>query len=225
MQTLIKDIMSKLILESLSNDKLKVFHKLKSFRKIGVLGGGTALSLQIGHRISYDFDIFTYNKLEPSLWRKARDTFGKGTLRLLDLEDQLNLSTPESVYVTFFYDGYKLLFDTIKTEYLDLLDIKDIATNKAFTIGRRPKWRDYVDLYFLLKNDYISFENLISMSKKKFGAGFSEKLFFEQLIYWGDIEDYDIEYLVENIEPQVIKDFLELKVKNFTSKFLFCGRP
>lgn len=212
--------MSKLILESLSNDKLKVFRKLKSFRKIGVLGGGTALSLQIGHRISYDFDIFTYDKLEPSLWRKARNTFGKGTLRLLDIEDQLNLSTPESVYVTFFYDGYKPLFDPIETEYLDLLDIKDIAANKAFTIGRRPKWRDYVDLYFLLKKDYITFENLILMSKKKFGAGFTEKLFFEQLIYWGDIEDYDIEYLAENIEPQVIKDFLELKVKNFTSKFL-----
>lgn len=212
--------MSKLILESLSNDKLKVFRKLKSFRKIGVLGGGTALSLQIGHRISYDFDIFTYDKLEPSLWRKARNTFGKGTLRLLDIEDQLNLSTPESVYVTFFYDGYKPLFDPIETEYLDLLDIKDIAANKAFTIGRRPKWRDYVDLYFLLKKDYITFENLILMSKKKFGAGFTEKLFFEQLIYWGDIEDYNIEYLAENIEPQVIKDFLELKVKNFTSKFI-----
>lgn len=216
----IKDIMSKLILESLDNDKLEVFHKLKNFRNIGVLGGGTALSLQIGHRISYDFDIFTYNKLEPSLWRKARDTFGKGTLRLLDIEDQLNLLTPESVYVTFFYDDYKLLFDPIKTEYLDLLDIKDIAANKAFTIGRRPKWRDYVDLYYLLKKDYISFENLILMSRKKFDAGFSEKLFFEQLIYWGDIEDYDIEYLAENIEPQVIKDFLELKVKNFTSKFV-----
>jgi len=217
--------MSKLILESLNNDKLKVFHKLKSFRKIGILGGGTALSLQIGHRISYDFDIFTYNKLEPSLWRKARDTFGKGTLRLLDLQDQLNLSTPESVYVTFFYDDYKPLFDPIKTNYLDLLDIKDIAVNKAFTIGRRPKWRDYVDLYFLLKKDYISFENLILMSKKKFGAGFSEKLFFEQLIYWDDIEDYRIEYLAGNIEPQVIKNFLELKVKNFTNKFIKSHQP
>ncbi len=212
--------MSKLILESLNKDRLEVFHKLKSFRQNGILGGGTALSLQIGHRISYDFDIFTYNKLEPSLWRKARDIFGNGTLRLLDTEDQLNLSTPESVYVTFFYDEYRSLFDPIKTEYLDLLDIKDIAANKAFTIGRRPKWRDYVDLYFLLKKDYISFENLIKMSKKKFGAGFSEKLFFEQLIYWNDIEDYGIEYLVENIEPKVIKDFLELKVKNFTDKFV-----
>lgn len=220
MKILIKDTMSKLILESLSNDRLKVFHRLKDFRKIGVLGDGTALSLQIGHRISYDFDIFTYNKLDPSLWRKARNIFGKGTLRLFDTEDQLNLSTPESVYVTFFYDDYKSLFSPIKTEYLDLLDIKDIAANKAFTIGRRPKWRDYVDLYFLLKKEYISFEDLITWSRKKFGAGFSEKLFFEQLIYWNDIEDYDIEYLIENIEPQIIKDFLELKVKNFTSEFL-----
>jgi len=77
-----------------------------------------------------------------------------------------------------------------------------------------------VDLYFLLKKSYVSFENLIAVSKKKFGAGFSEKLFLEQLIYWGDIESYDIEYLAENIEPQVIKDFLESQVKNFTDKFV-----
>lgn len=210
--------MSKLILESLSNDRLKVFHKLKGFRKIGVLGGGTALSLQIGHRISYDFDIFTYDKLEPSLWRKARDTFGKGTLRLLDIEDQLNLSTPESVYVTFFYDDYKLLFDPIETGYLDLLDIKDIATNKAFTIGRRPKWRDYVDLFFLLKNNYLSMEDLISLARKKFGAGFSEKLFFEQLIYWDDIDNYKIEFLTKEVQPEEIKKFLTKEVEKFTSK-------
>ena len=40
------------------------------------------------------------------------------------------------------------MFKPIKTDSMDLMDIKDIATNKAYTIGRRPKWRDYVDIYF-----------------------------------------------------------------------------
>ena len=30
---------------------------------------------------------------------------------------------------------------------------------KAYTLGRRGKWKDYVDLYFILK-DYFSFSEI-----------------------------------------------------------------
>ena len=212
--------MSKLILESLDKDKLEVFKKLIAFNKIGTLGGGTALALQIGHRISYDFDIFTYDKINPHLWTKVRSTLGKDSFRYLDTEDQLNIATSTSVYVTFFYDEYKSLFKPIKTGYIDLMDIRDIATNKAFTIGRRPKWRDYTDIYFLIKNKHILLEEIIKLSKQKFGNGFSEKLFLEQLTYWGDVEDYDIKFLKETVEPEIIKDLLLSEATKFSSKYL-----
>ena len=35
-----------------------IFEKLVKFKKPGYLAGGTALALQLGHRVSYDFDIF-----------------------------------------------------------------------------------------------------------------------------------------------------------------------
>jgi len=212
--------MSKLILESLDKEKLEVFNKLRAFNKIGVLGGGTSLALQIGHRISFDFDIFTFDKLDSYLWTKVRNILGKDCSRYLDTEDQLNIMTPTSVYVTFFRDDYKSLFKPIKTDFIDLMDIRDIATNKAFTIGRRPKWRDYVDIFFLIKNKHLTLEDIIKLSKQKFENGFNEKLFFEQLIYWTDIEDYKIVYLKNDIEPQIVKDFLEKEVINYTNKFL-----
>lgn len=205
--------MLKLILESFDKNRLIVFEKLKFFRNIGVLGGGTALALQIGHRVSFDFDIFTHQKLASDLWEKIKNVFGKNSEKLLDSEDQLNLLTPENVTVTFFYDDYKNLFDPIKTEAINLMNPKDIATNKAFTIGRRPKWRDYVDLYFLLKNKHIFLEELIKLSEKKFGSDFSEKLFLEQLVYWNDIGDYVIEFTGSEIPAEKIKRFLEDEVK------------
>ena len=217
--------MSKLFLDLLDKNRKDTFSKLKVFSNIGVLGGGTALALQIGHRKSYDFDIFINKKIDKNVWRKSKEVFSKDCIKILENEDQLDLVTPDNIKVTFFNDDYSSLYASINNESIALMDIKDIATNKAFIQGKRPKWRDYVDLYFLLKKDYISFENLILMSKKKFGAGFSEKLFFEQLIYWDDIEDYRIEYLAGNIEPQVIKNFLELKVKNFTNKFIKSHQP
>lgn len=36
-----------------------VFAKLVALKRIGVMAGGTALAFQLGHRRSYDFDIFT----------------------------------------------------------------------------------------------------------------------------------------------------------------------
>jgi len=212
--------MLKLILESLNKNQLLVFEKLSAFKDFGVLGGGTALSLQIGHRVSYDFDIFTHEKLKSSLWKKAKEVFGNNSEKLLNTEDQLNLLTPESVYVTFFYDEYQSLFNPIKTVSINLLDLKDIAANKTYVLGKRPKWRDYVDLYFLLKEKYISLEELINLSLKKFSNDFSEKLFLEQLIYWDDVEDYEITFLNKEVPSEKIKEFLEKEVKAFKNKTL-----
>lgn len=182
------------------------------------LGGGTALALQIGHRISFDFDIFAFDKLNRYLWTKVRNIFGKNCARFIDTEDQLNFSTPKSVYVTFFRDDYSSLFKPIKTDTIYLMDIRDIATNKAFTIGRRPKWRDHVDIYFLIKSKYLNLEEIMKLAKQKFGLGFSEKLFLEQLTYWSDIEDYGVKYLKDNIEPETIKKLLLSEATKFTKK-------
>lgn len=45
--------MSKLILEILDTNRLDSFKKLKTFKQYGILGGGTALALQIGHKKSF----------------------------------------------------------------------------------------------------------------------------------------------------------------------------
>jgi len=210
--------MSKLFLESLDSNRLVVLKKLTDFKHLGVLGGGTALSLQIGHRGSYDFDIFIEEKLGSKIWQKAKDVFGKNSIKLLDVEDQLDLTTPEGIKVTLFHDDYKLLFKPTENEFVNLMDIKDIAAYKAFIQGRRPKWRDYVDLYFIIKKNYLTLEKIIELALKKFGNDFSEKLFLEQLVYWDDINNYEIEFINKNIAPGEIKLFLENEVKTFKKK-------
>lgn len=217
---LINDFMSKLILESLDSKRLEVLKELKAFSNIGVLGGGTALALQIGHRISYDFDIFTYELPSPYLWTKAKKVFGSSLHRTKDEEYQLDILTNSGVSITFFNDDYQQLFEPISTDYFDLMDIRDIASNKAFTIGRRPKWRDYVDIYFILKENHLSMSELIKISNKKFGNGFSEKLFIEQLTYWGDITDFEIKYLKNEIDPKIVQDFLLTESQKFLSNSL-----
>lgn len=212
--------MSKLFLESLDVNRLTVFNKLRNFRNIGILGGGTALALQIGHRKSFDFDIFVNQKIDKRLWQKAKGVFGENSIKILDSEDQLNLNTPEGIGITFFLDDYQNLFPAVLCEQVNLMSVKDIAANKAMLQGKRPKWRDYVDLYSVLKGRHIGLQELIKASKRKFENDFSEKLFLEQLVYWNDISDYTIEFVGHEVLKEEIKNFLEKEVKIYKEKFL-----
>ena len=89
--------MTQLHLESLDKYRQEMFKKLVSFRSDGALAGGTAIALQIGHRRSFDFDIFTHLPLTTNLWNKARKVFGNGVLKTLSTENQLNFVTSENI--------------------------------------------------------------------------------------------------------------------------------
>lgn len=181
----------------------------------GVLAGGTAIALQIGHRFSYDFDIFTCKPITPNLWSKVKRVFGWGCLKTMETKTQLNFFSPKSIRMTFYYSEFPPLFPTIKTKAIDLFDLKDLATNKAFTIGRRGKWRDYVDLYFLLKENYINLEELIDLAQKRYRDDFPKKLFLEQLSYFGDIEDFDTKYCRDEVSKEAVKNYLMEETRRF----------
>jgi len=110
--------------------------------------------------------------------------------------------------------------EKVKTSSLPLFDKRDIAADKAYTVGRRPAWRDYVDLFFLLKGGHVSLEKVIRDAKRKFGTLFAEKLFLEQLTYYKDIKNFKVEFIEKKYSPKQIQDFLKKKVSRYISKEL-----
>lgn len=206
--------MSELFLDTLDKNRLTVFKKLVNFKDIGVLGGGTAIALQINHRRSFDFDIFLNEPIKENLLTKAHKIFGPGCVQTLNITDQINLVTPENVSVTFFYDSAPSLFPVIKTKPIDLMNLRDLASNKAVTIGFRGKWRDYVDVYFLLREKKTSLKEIISVSQKRRGLEFSTRLFLQQLTYFDDLTDYTIDFIGSPVSPEEIKNFISQQAKN-----------
>ena len=88
-------------------------------------------------------------------------------------------------------------------------DLISLGAMKAFALGRRSKWKDYVDLYFLLKNNY-GLKEIVNKSIAIYGQEFSEKLFRAQLAYHEDI-DYSekVEFLPGfEVDENEIKAFL-----------------
>lgn len=207
--------MSKLYFEVLDPERQEVFKRLKDFSKEGTFGGGTALSLQIAHRRSYDFDVFVGKPIKKKMLRKAQEVFGEDLKLLVDSGDELSFLTPEEIKVSFVYFPFKHLHRGMATASISLFGIKDLASNKAYTIGRRGEYRDYVDLFFLLKKG-LKLEKIIEEAQERFKGAFSEKLFLEQLTYFGDLKDFAIEFINEEYSPKQVLNFFEKAVADYT---------
>lgn len=61
----------------LTSNQKAVFGKPGILKEIGVMAGGTVLSLQLKHRKFYDFDIFTPKNISPNLSWEIKKIFGK----------------------------------------------------------------------------------------------------------------------------------------------------
>ncbi len=183
--------------EILSEKQIELLSVMEQFKREYYLVGGTAIALHIGHRRSIDFDLF---KLSPINHKKNLDKLNasifsyKVTRRV---EEQMNLIIND-VKVTFF----QYPFDIKATEKFENIfripSLIDLAAMKAYALGRRSKWKDYVDLFFLL-TEHFSIGQISARANEIFGNLYSEKLFRSQLCYFGDV-DYteQIDYLFAN---------------------------
>jgi hypothetical protein len=90
-----------------------------------------------------------------------------------------------------------------------------LAAMKAFALGRRSKWKDYVDLYFILRDNY-SIKEISQEAEKVFSQQFSEKLFRGQLAFHKDIDFSEpVEFMGPAIPDDEIKEFLIDKATDF----------
>jgi len=211
--------MSSIHLDLLDKQRREVFEKLEAFSKSAVLGGETALMLQIAHRLSFDFDLFVGRPLEKEDLSKARRTFKIAQI-LVNTKEQLTVITDRGIDITWLYYPYRPIASKVKTSSLSLCAVEDIAADKAYTIGRRATWRDYVDLYFIFRQDLVNIFDLVKLSERKFGVEFNPKLFLEQLVYFEDIEISKMSFVQEKPTVLGIQDFLKKQVKEFREKEL-----
>ena len=209
--------MSKIYLDLLDKSRKKVFSTLSAFKPLGYLAGGTALALQINHRKSKDFDVFINQAVDNNLRLKIKKTFGEVNF-YANTDDQISFETKNHVKITFLWYYFKPLKQFIDTDSLSLVSVDDIAADKAITIGRRAVWRDYVDIFFLLKEKILTLDSIISYAKKKFKGEFVETQFLEQLSYFGDLKEVPIEFVKHSYSSSEIKPYLEKEVSLYVKK-------
>lgn len=180
------------------------------------LAGGTALALQIGHRRSIDFDFFAEEPLERNLLQKVKGVFKGFEIQMTyQSPEQLNV-TINAVKATFLNYPYPNLYPLIPYRAIKLTTVSEIALMKAFSIGKRLSYKDYVDWYFLLSGRHVSLPEILIDAKKKFSTDFNDRLFLGQLVSLGDVPEQKIDFLKESVSRTTIEETLKKAVIGIT---------
>ena len=171
------------------------------------LVGGTALSLQIGHRKSIDLDFFSITDFD----NQEILNFLKPDVILQDSKRILQLVV-EGIRVDFVSLPYSLIDKLYIEDTIRLASIKDIVAMKLKAIAGRGSKKDFYDIYCLL--NLYSMKDMIVLFKNKYP---DHEIFtvYKSLLYF---EDADIEpdlILFEKLEWTKVKDKISMEVKSF----------
>jgi hypothetical protein len=193
--------------EILNPGQVELLAFVGQFKREFFLVGGTAIALYIGHRRSIDFDLFKYNPIKPKSIVDKITLSGYQYIVTRRVTEQLNINI-NNVKFTFFQYPFKIEANQVFEGLLRLPALIDLAAMKAYALGKRSKWKDYVDMYFLIK-DYFTIEQISVRAEEIFGPLFSKKLFRVQLSYFDDINYSEpVEFLCHEVSENEIKEFL-----------------
>lgn len=170
--------------------------------------GGTALSLQLGLRLSYDFDFCVPEQFNNEVLLQELKALGKievkqnqkGTCDII-----LN-----GVQVSFFYYPNILIDEFITTNEmprLKMASILDIAIMKLVAIGGRGAKKDFFDLYHIIDKCDFTVEQLAKGLIQKCGENINYVNVIMGLSYFEDAEQEILPKTFVNSDWKKIKQF------------------
>jgi len=184
--------MSDIFENVLTKEMRELYPALSNFKEDFYLAGGTGFALLVGHRISVDFDLFSNKPIKKTLLDKVDEVFSKFERQVIvNKKTELTVLINE-VKVTFLEYPFPVVLSKEKNIPIEILSAKEILATKAYSIGRRGAYKDYVDVYIGLNEGVAGLEEIIRLAEEKYGGSFNGRIFLEQLTYLDDIEEADI---------------------------------
>ncbi len=201
-------ILKNMHLEILDKEQIELLPFIKKYAKAYYLVGGTAIALHIGHRRSIDYDLFTQDKVNVLRIKKQVSVSGLRSHVIVQKTDQIHFTINE-VKLTFFQFPFFIPAENYYEKYFRVPDLLTLAAMKAFALGGRGKWKDYVDLYFIIKY-HFNIRDICAKAVQLFSDVFNPSLFCKQLCYFDDISfEEQIEFMPGfEVSEKEVKEFL-----------------
>lgn len=198
----------------LTRESKKLFPKLSVFKEDFYLAGGTALALQIGHRISVDLDLFSPHPIKKTLLARVEETYKEMPKEIFVNNSRELTLLIHGVKHTFRHYPFPVILPFIEDKIINLLSSKEILATKAYTVGRRGVFKDYIDLFSGLASGVSSLQEIVSLAREKYEDTFNDRLFLEQLVYLDDITEDAIIMLNRPIPTkQDLKGFFSREIE------------
>lgn len=189
----------------LGDNAWAIVKSLAQTDKLGgwTLAGGTGLALQFGHRYSEDLDLFSESPFEPDNWLDELSAQGEvqvqhraaGTLHVLI----------HGVRISFLHMQAPFLFPGTPYRGLTIADCRDIAVMKLVAIGGYGSRKDFVDLFFLMRNG-VSLETAFQLLRKRFTkVDYNEYHIMKSLVYFQDAESEPMPNMIRTVTWDEIK--------------------
>jgi len=207
-------------IDILPDSQREVWSLLNPAAKMGfTLYGGTAIALQLGHRQSVDFDLFTDRNLSESAILREMPFLNLAQV-IQASNNTLTMTYPvnkEQVKISMFGG---ITFGRVGTPLiangneLPVASLDDLMSTKLKVILQRAEKKDYMDIAEMIRSG-VSLEKGIGSACSMFGKTFPPKDCLAALTYFkdGDLETLskkDMETLlrqssrVKEVHPQKI---------------------
>lgn len=209
------------ILSKQAKDSLALLGATKILPRGAYLAGGTALALQLGHRLSYDFDFFTDQPFRETMITQ-RLSKSLSSFQAEYIEWRTILGWIQKTKFSLFFYEYPLLFDVHESLGVKVADVRDIAPMKIAAIADRGTKRDFVDLYFIIvKKNILTLEECLALYDKKFKLLSQNKLhILKSLTYFDDAETSGELEMLEPVDWKAVKKFFQQETIALSKKIL-----
>jgi hypothetical protein len=184
------------------------------------LAGGTALSLQLGHRLSVDLDFFSQTQSDvPALIEPLRHALKDFSPVLADRSWGNLVFLADNVRVGFYGYGYNLVKPLLKIDDFSLASMEDIGLMKLDALLSRASRKDFHDLYELCKR--IELRELLKLAPQKFpDVRDFEAQVARHLAYFDRAEQESPVPLIEQVEWDTVKDWFRQQARDIGNSWL-----
>lgn len=183
--------MAELNINILPPAQQKIWPQLSDVPGNFVLYGGTAIALQLGHRISEDFDFFTGLSFSPDELKARLDGFNDAEIHQ-SLENTLTLSVPagdDAVKISFF-GGLPLnrVQEPLQAgNGIYVASLPDLLGTKCKVVMDRAHIKDYMDIIAVLKETGLTLADGIAAAIAIYGESFVPIVSLKALSYTSDL--------------------------------------
>ncbi|MBU1292068.1 nucleotidyl transferase AbiEii/AbiGii toxin family protein [Patescibacteria group bacterium] len=213
----------------LSNNQIKIIDVISQndeICRIFYLTGGTALAeYYLDHRLSEDLDFFSEKEFDIQaisvFFAKNKKVIG---IKKVDIQQSFNRNLiflylkNEVVKTEFTYFPFPRIEKKIKRNKLFVDSLEDIAVNKLFTLYQKPRSRDFIDLYLIIKKTDWKMADLIKKAKIKFDWHIDYLQLGSQFMLAEKVKDYP--HMILKLKNEEWQKFFISQAKSFSGKII-----